>query len=397
VIEQDIKRLVEKAILGEEDAFVELCQKKSRDILYYVSKLTPNKDDAEDLAQEVIINMYKSIRNLKQADAFYAWMHRIITNLCFRALNRRKSEAGVVLNDIDKFDNILIEDKTEFLPDQYLQQKDVKRRIMDIVNKLPRKKREAVIMYYYDDMSYAEIAYALNVSVSTISTNLLRAKESIRKELEEVENQMGEVIDFNFRKNSKIGVPLIAQALRDDVAATFPAEAVEHFRQQWSRALVLYKQGAATAGAHAGILSGKAAIACIVAGMVAVGGGVFVATGQFAPLGSPEPVAGLNNGEIAFVGGDCECGHVNPDDVRALGVRLAEGDATWRVMTNDDGRVLYNGDGEGIPAFLAQLYDEGADGSYTVRYDQRDEQGNRIQISRGFLINTGDFPAGIYR
>jgi hypothetical protein len=219
----------------------------------------------------------------------------------------------------------------------------------------------------------------------------------IRKELEK---QMGDVIDF--RRSAGVGVPLIVQALRDDVSDTIPAELAESFRQRWMEALALHKQGVfatgATAGTHASHAFSYKLAACVVAGMLAAGGGAMLAAGQFHADGAKAPpLANLAGGELVFEGGDCDCGHVNPDGVNVKDVRLGGGDTYWRVVANKDSQVIYEGAKDGVLRTFAALYDEKENGSYTVYYSHTDEQGNRIQINRGFIIDTRDFPQGIYK
>jgi RNA polymerase sigma-70 factor (ECF subfamily) len=437
VIEPEIKKLVERAIRGDENAFTELCRKKSRDILYHVSKLIANKESAEDTAQEVVISMYRDIHNLKQPEAFYAWMYRVIANRCFRTLSKTNSERRMRQSDIIQIDDLLTEERVEFLPYEYLQREDIKSRLIAIIEKLPRKRRSAVIMYYYNDLSYAEIAYALDVSISTVSTNLMKARDAIKKELE---IQMGDVIDF--KKDVGSAAPLIVQALNDDVTSSISAATLDNFQKRWADALILKKQAASAGAAHsASAATSTKMIACIVAGALTVTCGVLAATGLFHPGSTPITATAENlaGGELVFLGGDCDCGHVNPDNIRAEGVKVVSGDEIWRIVAHagepensasagddsgtessasaepagetasagDDSRTessasaepadetVYSGNGADIPALLAYLYNTRADGAYTAFYERTDEQGNTIRINREFCIDTGK--AGIVR
>jgi RNA polymerase sigma-70 factor (ECF subfamily) len=180
VIEPDIKQLVERAIRGDDDAFAELYRRKSWDIFCCANRVIADRDDAEDAAQEAVLIMYQSIRRLQRPEAFYAWMHRIIARHCFRFLRLEGEEKA----DITLLDNLLTEERFEFLPDEYLQRKNIRDKLLTIIGRLPLKRRDAVILYYYDDLSYTQIARVMNISISAVSTSLLRARNDIRKELE---------------------------------------------------------------------------------------------------------------------------------------------------------------------------------------------------------------------
>ncbi|MDR1028215.1 MAG: RNA polymerase sigma factor [Clostridiales Family XIII bacterium] len=180
MIEPDIKQLVERAIRGDDDAFAELYRRKSWDIFCCANRVIADRDDAEDAAQEAVLIMYQSIRRLQRPEAFYAWMHRIIARHCFRFLRLEGEEKA----DITLLDNLLTEERFEFLPDEYLQRKNIRDKLLTIIGRLPLKRRDAVILYYYDDLSYTQIARVMNISISAVSTSLLRARNDIRKELE---------------------------------------------------------------------------------------------------------------------------------------------------------------------------------------------------------------------
>jgi RNA polymerase sigma-70 factor (ECF subfamily) len=414
LIEPEIKELVEKAIRGDDAAFSELCRRKSKDILYYVGKLISNKDDAEDAAQEAILSMYQGIRRLQHPEAFYAWMYRVITNRCFNFLGAQGAGRMKEI-DITLFDDRLTEEKAEFLPEEYLQREDVRSRLIAIINRLPRKRRSAVLMYYYEDLSYAEIAYALNVSVSTVSTNLMRARNDIRKELEkEMEARTENTLDF--KKKAGTSAPLIVRALSDDATESLPAATVDQFQKRWGEALLL-KQQAASAAAS-GVSAGSVKIiACALAGIAVIAAGVFVATGGVRPEGWVSAVSAedLSGGALLFLDGDCDCGHVNPKDIRTEGVRLTSGNERWRIeaiaeegiapreeetdagSAVPEGTPVYSGDGAELAQMLAFLYDTRADGAYIVYYDRTDDRGNKVEIDREFRIDTRDFPVGYYQ
>ncbi|MDR2156392.1 MAG: sigma-70 family RNA polymerase sigma factor [Clostridiales Family XIII bacterium] len=189
----DYKRIAElaaKAKEGDAEALSALCEEKSRTILYHTLKNLGNRQDAQDAAQEALIRICRNIGSLKDPNYFNGWAYKIVLHTCreFQRSRRRseeKTETGAYALDVADADR-------DVIPHAYAEDADKRERLLRIVSALPKKRRTAILMYYYDGMNYAEIAEAMGVSTSTVSTNLLRGKEMIRKAYEAAEKAKGE-------------------------------------------------------------------------------------------------------------------------------------------------------------------------------------------------------------
>jgi RNA polymerase sigma-70 factor (ECF subfamily) len=170
--------LVNKARKGDRNAFETLCNLKSRSMVFIAHSILGDYHEAEDAAQETILAMFKNIRSLRDPEAFEAWMIRILRNNCAKCLKNRSRFREAA--DIDDERTDIEDNDGEFSPEKYAEDKELGRSLYDAIQTLPQKRRNAIIMYYYDHLSYKEIASITGTSAKTVSTNILRARNTIR-------------------------------------------------------------------------------------------------------------------------------------------------------------------------------------------------------------------------
>lgn len=172
-------KLIKKARFGDKEAFGELVKEKGRKILFISTNLMGNSQDGEDAAQEAVLTLAQKIATLKKAELFDAWMYRIIFNVCMDEKRKKKRK----LDDSAEMDIAIAtvaENNAEVLPEEKLEQKASREAIMAALNELPERYRICILLYYYEDKSYAEIANVLQVSEQVVANTLNRAKEKLR-------------------------------------------------------------------------------------------------------------------------------------------------------------------------------------------------------------------------
>lgn len=217
-------RLVKKARFGNKEAFGELIKEKSRKILFIATNLMGNSSDGEDAAQEAVITLAQKIGTLKKAELFDAWMYRIIFNVCMDE-KRKKARKLDDSAEMDVAMATVAEKSTEVLPEEKLEQTASKEAIMAALNELPERYRMCILLYYYEDMSYAEIAEVLQVSEQVVANTLNRAKEKLRTNYEiNLERSGGEsTIEFEMSEKDErvpVGTAVKAGAFLPALAIT---------------------------------------------------------------------------------------------------------------------------------------------------------------------------------
>ncbi|MDR1778961.1 MAG: RNA polymerase sigma factor [Clostridiales Family XIII bacterium] len=178
---KEIVELAREASKGNREAFTELCMKKQREIIFFAYGILGDMTDAEDVAQETILSMFRSFYQLKEPEKVDAWVAKIVTNHCYQLFNKRAKRA----EDLGAVEETAAppEVDRDFLPEQYCENVELADELYDIVQKLPQKQRETILLYYYENLNYRQIAEVMGVSLQTVSTNLMWGRAKVKEML----------------------------------------------------------------------------------------------------------------------------------------------------------------------------------------------------------------------
>lgn len=202
----DWKNTVQAALSGNSEAWSLLFEKTQSMVYFTCVKLLHNVDAAEDISQDVYMSAMQSLHTLSDAEAFPGWIKRIAVNLSKNYLAKKRPMLFSEDEQEASFGEIA-EVREDFLPEEYAQRRETCRIVTGIIDKLPEKQRMCVILYYYDELSVAEIAEIMDVSENTIKSRLNYARSAIKKEVEALE-----------KKGTKLycaGLPVLALILRN--------------------------------------------------------------------------------------------------------------------------------------------------------------------------------------
>ena len=177
-----LEQLVIGASEGDNGALVELCSVIARDVLFRATRILYNPHDAEDVAQEAMIRICNNISQIKEPKAFGKWVGNIVVNEA-RRLMIRTAKDGVIVDLTDGMHDIP-ERKEAFLPEKHVDNNENRKAVIEAIDNLPVRQREAVILYYYDDMNVTETAGIMGIPQSSVSLYLKNARNKIRTTLE---------------------------------------------------------------------------------------------------------------------------------------------------------------------------------------------------------------------
>ncbi len=171
--------LIERCQAGDKEAFAMLFQ-QYKDMVYKIAYfMLGDAEEAEDALQEVFLRLYKALPNFdSQKAAFTTWVSRITMNYCLS--QRRKRNFSAL--SLEKASPLLIDKNSS--PQGQLELEEEERAIHQALQRLDKKLRAVVIMRYYLELPYAEIAQALNIPVGTVKSRLNLALKALRRELE---------------------------------------------------------------------------------------------------------------------------------------------------------------------------------------------------------------------
>lgn len=167
--------LIKTAFVGGksgEEALAVLLQRNYRTVLGYFLKLTQDPEAAKDLTQETMVKAIKNLRQYRGEAKFSSWLIAVGAN-CYRDELRKRKRAR------EKSRSLPVAAETEKGPEA--EAVDIKRALLD----LPAEKRLPLILKYYYDFSYREIAAVLKIPVGTVRSRLHSAVRQLRKRLAE--------------------------------------------------------------------------------------------------------------------------------------------------------------------------------------------------------------------
>jgi RNA polymerase sigma factor (sigma-70 family) len=182
-LEDSQGKLIAKAKKGDKDAFEKLYSDNLKWIVYQVSNQLYDQTMIEDATQDVAVKMWNSLKGLKSDEAFKVWLYRIIQNLC--KTQNLKYQRVRYDSDLDTQENILKEGDTSSVPENAMASKNDNEMLVALMQELSDLQRQTLLLFYYDGMKYREIADALGVSTSTVSTNIIVAKRNLKKMFEQ--------------------------------------------------------------------------------------------------------------------------------------------------------------------------------------------------------------------
>ncbi|WP_027621308.1 sigma-70 family RNA polymerase sigma factor [Acetivibrio clariflavus] len=181
------KDLVERAKSGELEAFEQLiigCQKKVFNIAF---RMVGNYDDANELAQEVFIKAFRSIKNFKGDSSFSTWIYRITANVCLDELRKRKNRTIVSLDqDIELNDGDVKRQMPDNAPtpDMEAESNEVKSIVNESIQQLPDDYKSMIILRDIQGFSYDEISKIVNCPEGTVKSRINRARQALKKILQ---------------------------------------------------------------------------------------------------------------------------------------------------------------------------------------------------------------------
>lgn len=161
---------------GDIDAFGALMHRYEAKLKRYGRKFLARSEDIDDLVQDVFIKTYENIQSFDSSHRFSPWIYRIAHNAFVNEL-RRKSRFGLGSFDPDVILPLI--PAKESTDDKALAS-ELRLEMDSLVEELPVKYREVVVLFYFEDLTYQEISDVLQIPVTTVGVRMLRAREKLK-------------------------------------------------------------------------------------------------------------------------------------------------------------------------------------------------------------------------
>ncbi len=171
--DEEIARLVQS---GDIDVFGELIKRYEAKMLRYAKKFLFNYEDAEDIVQEVFLKAYINIQSFDAGRKFSSWLYRIAHNEFINAIKKKKRQPLLLFDSDTLFPRLASKERA----DTKVNEQEISQMLDKCLNKLNAKYREPLILYYFEELSYKEIADVLRIPIATVGIRLQRGKKIMK-------------------------------------------------------------------------------------------------------------------------------------------------------------------------------------------------------------------------
>ncbi len=178
--DEEIATLVQD---GNIDSFRMLVERYEPKLTRYAKRFFFHGDDGKDIVQEVFIKAYVNIKSFDTARRFSPWIYRIAHNEFVNNIKKRQKERdNISIFDFDTLFPHLIAKETA---DDGFHKAEVKRMLENSLDTLDEKYKEPLVLYYFEEMDYREIADILHIPISTVGVRLQRGRMMLKKIVKE--------------------------------------------------------------------------------------------------------------------------------------------------------------------------------------------------------------------
>lgn len=180
---QSDQEIIRHILTGDIEAYKILVNRYSAQVLNLCYRYLQHREEAEDATQDVFIKAYTGLVDWEPRAQFKTWLYRIAINHCLNIVRRRKiihfKSLQEIKSEIHAFKDFTVSHINE--NEEHMLNAQREKFIHYLLNQLSETHRSVIILYYYQQLSYKEIAEILHVSLSSVESRLFRAKKKLAK------------------------------------------------------------------------------------------------------------------------------------------------------------------------------------------------------------------------
>lgn len=165
--EQDEDGLIGRCLAGDSGAFEPLVERYHRPLFRAASRLLGGGEEARDVTQTAFLKAYQALGTYDRRRRFFSWIYRILLNECLNTLRSRRPTQGLD----DNLQAVAVADP--------VQQRDTRLQVRHALLQLPEAQREVVVLRYFSELRYEQIAAALGIPEKTVKSRLFSARQRL--------------------------------------------------------------------------------------------------------------------------------------------------------------------------------------------------------------------------
>ena len=175
------EELVAQAQNGDRPAFATLVDRHRVSVFNLTLRITGNREDAEEAAQDVFVRAFKSLDRFRGDAKFVTWLYRIAVNVSLSSVRRSRRDLATTSLSEDDEDGLPLQlPDTSANPAELFEQKEFREKVRALVAALPPIYSSVITMHHIRHLSYDEISEALELPIGTVKARLFRARAALR-------------------------------------------------------------------------------------------------------------------------------------------------------------------------------------------------------------------------
>jgi RNA polymerase sigma-70 factor (ECF subfamily) len=172
--EHDIQKLVEQCLEGDTRSFEALIDRYQKPLFNTALQMTGDREDAKDVTQTVFIKTFNNLASYNPKFKFFSWIYRMLINEAMNHCKRAKAHQTLDPGIPDPGKN----------PEEIQLARDLSERVQEAVMDLPLDYRLVIVLRYFNDLSYKEIAFVVNTQEKTVKSRLYTARKLLAEILQ---------------------------------------------------------------------------------------------------------------------------------------------------------------------------------------------------------------------
>ncbi|HEU4770040.1 MAG TPA: sigma-70 family RNA polymerase sigma factor [Pyrinomonadaceae bacterium] len=181
--------IVERALMGDAEAFGEIVRRWERRIFALAFGMLGREEDARDATQETFLAAFRNLRNFRGEAKVSSWLHRIAVNQCITRQRRAKVRSESAIEDEQERHEASFATTLEESPASVVEGRQETLAVRRAINSLPIELRQVVVMKEFEELTFREIADALDLPLSTVKSRLYTAMKQLQMRLQKLESR----------------------------------------------------------------------------------------------------------------------------------------------------------------------------------------------------------------
>src|SRR5215510_8245365 len=181
--------IVERALTGDAEAFGEIVRRWERRIFALTYGMLGREEDARDATQETFLAAFRNLRGFRGEAKVSSWLHRIAVNQCISRQRRSKVRSESALDDEQERDATSFATPLTYSPAHVAEGRQETAAVRRAVNSLPLELRQVVVMKEFEELTFREIADALDLPLSTVKSRLYTALKQLEMRLQKFDRR----------------------------------------------------------------------------------------------------------------------------------------------------------------------------------------------------------------